>query len=200
VSNKMKTAMSTLVVALPAGLLGYFVVTSFLGNFEHLPTMYQGLYGATLAGCVVMVFLPFAVLIFGPKAPKMATATASAKPSKGEKGSDSKVVDAIEESSPELAAEGIEEETERPLSTGELDVVQPTASEAEMDAFDGFDAEDESKTESFGAFDEANLSDEQIRTPEEAHEIGAKTQSISTPDDDEFSFDDEIEPPKKKKK
>jgi hypothetical protein len=106
----------------------------------------------------------------------------------------------LEGSSPELAAEGIEEETERPLSTGELDVVQPTASEAEMDAFDGFDAEDESKTESFGAFDEANLSDEQIRTPEEAHEIGAKTQSISTPDDDEFSFDDEIEPPKKKKK
>ena len=196
----MKTAMATLVVALPAGLLGYFVVNSFLGGLEHLPTMYQGLYGATLAGCVVMVFLPFAVLIFGPKAPQMATATESAKPSKGEKGSESKVVDGIDESSPELAAEGMEEETERPLSTGELDVVEPTASEAEMGALDSFDAEDASKTESFGAFDEANLSDEQIRTPEEAEEIEAKTQSIATPDDDEFNFDDEIEPPKKKKK
>jgi hypothetical protein len=197
VTTKMQTAMATLVAAVPAGVLGYFVVNSFLGGLEHLPTTYQGLYGATLAGCAAMVFLPFAVLIFGPKAPKRA-AGESVKATKKGKGSDSKVVDAVEKSTPELAAEAIEE-TERPVSTGELEVVEPTASEAELDAFDSFGDQDESKTETVDAFTDEGSS-EDIRTPEESEEIGAKTQSIVFPDDDEFTFDDEVEPPKKKKK
>ena len=196
-TTKMQTAMATLVAAVPAGVLGYFVVNSFLGGLEHLPTTYQGLYGATLAGCAAMVFLPFAVLIFGPKAPKRA-AGESVKAAKKGKGSDSKVVDAVEKSTPELAAEAIEE-TERPVSTGELEVVEPTASEAELDAFDSFGDQDESKTETVDAFTDEGSS-EDIRTPEEAEEIGSKTQSIVFPDDDEFRFDDEEEPPKKKKK
>jgi hypothetical protein len=197
VTTKMQTAMATLVSAVPAGVLGYFVVNSFLGGLEHLPTTYQGLYGATLAGCAVMVFMPFAVLIFGPKAPKRAPAE-SAKAAKKAKGA--KAVDAVEKSTPELAAEGIEEETERPVSTGELEVVEPTASEAEMDSFDGLGDQDESKTDTFDAFTDEGSSEEIVRTPEEAEEIGAKTQSIVFPDDDEFTFDDEVEPPKKKKK
>jgi hypothetical protein len=197
VTTKMQTAMATLVAAVPAGVLGYFVVNSFLGGLEHLPTTYQGLYGATLAGCAAMVFLPFAVLIFGPKAPKRAAGEAAKAAKKG-KGSDSKVVDAVEKSTPELAAEAIEE-TERPVSTGELEVVEPTASEAELDAFESFGDQDESKTETVDAFTDEGSS-EDIRTPEEAEEIGAKTQSIVFPDDDEFTFDDEVEPPKKKKK
>jgi hypothetical protein len=197
VTTKMQTAMATLVAAVPAGVLGYFVVNSFLGGLEHLPTTYQGLYGATLAGCAAMVFLPFAVLIFGPKAPKRAAGEAAKAAKKG-KGSDSKVVDAVEKSTPELAAEAIEE-TERPVSTGELEVVEATASEAELCAFDSFGEQDESKTETVDAFTDEGSS-EDIRTPEEAEEIGAKTQSIVFPDDDEFTFDDEVEPPKKKKK
>ncbi len=156
--------MATLVAAVPAGVLGYFVVNSFLGvggsaGLEHLPTTYQGLYGATLAGCAAMVFLPFAVLIFGPKAPKRAAAE-SVKAAKKGKGSDSKVVDAVEKSTPELAAEGIEAESERPLSTGELEVVEPTASEAEMDAFDSSADQDESKTETFDAFTDEGSSED----------------------------------------
>ncbi len=198
-SNKMQTAMATLVAAVPAGALGYFVVNSFLGGLEKLPTTYQGLYGATLAGCVAMVFLPFAVLIFGPKAPKRekVAAAESAKAAKAEKAADSQVVDAIEESKPDLAAEGFEEESDRPMSTGELDVVDSTGSESDMDSFG---SEDDSKTEAFDAFTEDSSSEENIRTVEEEEEIGAKTQSIAIPDDEEFSFDDEIEPPKKKKK
>jgi hypothetical protein len=90
VTTKMQTAMATLVAAVPAGVLGCFVVNSFLGGLEHLPTTYQGLYGATLAGCAAMVFLPFAVLIFGPKAPKREKVAAGepAKPSKAKKGED----------------------------------------------------------------------------------------------------------------
>jgi hypothetical protein len=199
VTTKMQTAMATLVAAVPAGVLGYFVVNSFLGGLEHLPTTYQGLYGATLAGCAVMVFMPFAVLIFGPKAPKRA-AGESVKAAKKGKGSDSKGVDAVEKSTPELAAEAIEE-TERPVSTGELEVVEPTASEAEMDAFDNFGGQDESKTDTFDAFTDEGSSEDIVRTPEEAEEIGAKTQSIVVPDDDEFAFEDEeVAPPKKKKK
>jgi hypothetical protein len=106
-------------------------------------------------------------------------------------------VDAMDESTPELAAEGMEEEDSRPMSTGELETVEPTPSDAGLDAFEGGD-EDESKTEAFDAFSED--SEQEIRTAEEVEEIGAKTDSINIPDDEEFSFDDEIEPPKKKKK
>jgi hypothetical protein len=201
VTTKMQTAMATLVAAVPAGVLGYFVINSFLGGLEKLPTTYQGLYGATLAGCAAMVFLPLAVLIFGPKSPKRAAAE-SAKASKKKKGSDSQVVDAVDTSKPELVAEGIEEASEKPLSTGELEVVEPTASEAELDALESFGGQDESKTETFDAFTDEGSS-EDIRTPEEAAEIGAKTESIQSivfPEDDEFTFDDEVEPPPKKKK
>jgi hypothetical protein len=188
VSNKMQTAMATLVAAVPAGVLGYFVVNSFLGGLEKLPPTYQGLYGATLAGCALIVFMPFAVLIFGAKAPKKAAEPKPAKGDKGAKGAEAKAVDAMEESKPELAAEGIEEEVERPMSTGELDVV------------DDFGSEDESKTEAFDAF--TDESEENIRSAEDVEELGAKTESIVFPGDDEFSFDEEevAPPPKKKKK
>lgn len=199
-TTKMQTAMATLVAAVPAGVLGYFVVNSFLGGLEKLPTTIQGLYGATLAGCVAIVFLPFAVMIFGPKSPKKAAAPAAATDSKAEKAADSKVVDAVEESSPEVAAEGLEEDAERPMSTGELEVVEPVPSDAELDSFESSGNEDEGETEVIDAFGDEGLSEENIRTADEAEEIGAKTQSIVFPGDDEFTFDDEDEPPKKKKK
>jgi hypothetical protein len=173
VSNKTQTAIASLVVAVPAGVLAYFVVNSFLGGLEHMPTVFTGLYGATLAGCAGMVFLPFAVLIFGPKSqPKKAqdTSKVEAEPEKTAKEGEAKVEDAFEESTPELDAEGIEEADAAPVSTGELDVVEPTPSEAELDAVD--------------SFDEANV----------------ETEAIDAADDDDFDFDDEIESSPKKKK
>jgi hypothetical protein len=180
VSNKTQTAIATLVAAIPASVLGYFVVTSFLGGLEHLPTVYEGLYGATLAGCAAMVFLPFAVLIFGPKASAKKpaadargkeAAAAKADGSEEAKSDESQTEVGFEESNPEIEAEAIEEATEAPLSTGELEIVEPTPSDADFDAFDGFD------------------------------ESSAETEAHGSSADDEFTFDDEdIEPPKNKKK
>ena len=68
-TNKTATAAASLVAAVPAAALGFFLVQSFLTGLGRLNTMFLGLYGATLAACVAIVFLPFAVLIFGPKAP-----------------------------------------------------------------------------------------------------------------------------------
>jgi len=176
VTNKTQTALASLVAAVPAGVLGYFVVTSFLAGLEHLPTTFQGLYGATLAGCAAIVFLPFAVLIFGQKSParpKAAVGTGKVAAPKGAESGESVVAEGFEQSSPEIDAEAIEEEIEAPASTGELEIVEPTSSEIDLD--------------SFGSLDDS--------------EIGSKTESIPAADDDDFKFDDEdIEPPKKKKR
>jgi len=175
VSNKTQTAIASLVAAVPAGVLGYFVVTSFLAGLEHLPTMYQGLYGATLAGCAAMVFLPFAVMIFSPKsAARKPAANAGgneAEAAKADESEEAKTEVGFEEATPEIEAEAIEEATEAPVSTGELEIVDATPSDADFDAFDGFD------------------------------EGSSETEAPGSSADDEFTFDDEdIEPPKKKKK
>ena len=75
-TNKSATAAASLVAAVPAAALAFFLVQSFLTRLGQLNTMFLGLYGATLAACVGIVFLPFAVLIFGPKAPTRKAAAA----------------------------------------------------------------------------------------------------------------------------
>jgi hypothetical protein len=173
VTNKSATAAASLVAAVPAAALGLFLVQSFLTKLDKLNTMFLGLYGATLAACVGIVFLPFAVLIFGPK-----TRTRKAAPDSGSKDVPPKkapetgelpVQDEFDKSTPELAAVEMEEGAEAPTSTGELEIVEPTDSEGELDAFDNFDA-GEAETEAFAS------------------------------DEDEFRFDDEEEPPPTKKK
>jgi hypothetical protein len=178
VTNKSATAAASLVAAVPAAALAFFLVQSFLTRLGQLNTMFLGLYGATLAACVGIVFLPFAVLIFGPKAPtrKAAAADSGSKDAPPEKTAETgelPVRDEFDKSTPELDAmemeEGGTEGGATPTSTGELEIVEPTQSDAELEAFDDFDS-GEAETEAFAA------------------------------DEDEFRFDDEEEPPKKKKK
>jgi hypothetical protein len=173
VTNKTATAAASLVAAVPAAALGFFLVQSFLTILGRLNTMFLGLYGVTLAACVGIVFLPFAILIFGPKAPARKVAAESGSkdvpPEKAPETGELPVPDEFDKSTPELDAMEMEEGGEAPTSTGELEIVEPTDSEGELDEFDNFDT-GEAETEAFAA------------------------------DDDEFRFDDEEEPPKKKKK
>jgi hypothetical protein len=177
VTNKTATAAASLVAAVPAAALGFFLVQSFLTGLGRLNTAFLGLYGATLAACVAVVFLPFAVLIFGPKAParKAAPETDSkdVPPEKAPESGEFPVEDEFDKSTPELDAMSVEEGgtegSEAPVSTGELEIVEPTESEAELEAFDEFDS-------------------------------GEAETGAAAADDDEFRFDDEEEPPKKKKK
>jgi hypothetical protein len=171
VNNKTATATASLVAAVPAAVLGYFLVNTFLTKLDQLKSVFLGLYGVTLAACAAIVFLPFAILIFGPKSPR-----AGAVPQKKKKDEDESVAekkkpkseDSFEIDKPELDEEVVAEAADVPISTGELEVVEATPSDDEFGAFDE-------------PFDEAEVETEAI-------------------DSDEFRFDDEEEPPKKPKK
>lgn len=146
-STKNTIALATLVAALPAALLGFFLVTSFLGQLGPLQkqgTMYVALYGTTLAACAAIVFLPVAVLIFGPRtakagAPKSGT-DVKAAPKSGTvakapaSSTEQPVADELSESTGD---EGAPVRTSRKaMSTGELEVVEPTPSMDEIVAYD----------------------------------------------------------------
>jgi hypothetical protein len=175
-------ALGTLVVAVPAALLGFFLVGSFLRQLDPLQkqgTMYVALYGTTLAACAAMVFLPLGVLIFGPRtakagaapksgadvkaAPKSGT-VAKAAPASGEQS-------VVDESAESLADE--EEEAAKgsgkAMSTGELEVVEATPSMDNLAAYDD--------------------------------EVLPPSGEVPVIEEEDFSFDDEEpEPPKKKGK
>jgi hypothetical protein len=172
VTNKTATATASLVAAVPAAILGYFLVNTFLTKLGgQMATVFLGLYGVTLAACAAIVFLPFAVLIFGAKSP--ARGTVPQKKTKGEdeapsENAEPEVEESFDESKPDLDVTAVEEVADVPTSTGELEVVEATPSDDEFGAFDA-------------PFDEEEV----------------KTEAIES---DEFRFDDEEEPPKKKKK
>jgi hypothetical protein len=184
VTNKTATATASLVAAVPAALLGYFLVKSFLTGLGQLTnsTMFLGLYGVTLAACAAVVFLPFAVLIFGPKSPARQPASDESekedeKETGAEKGESSAAESfdaesfesgSFEEGTPELDAEVVEEAADVPTSSGEFEIVEPAASDAALGTLEDFDSGE------------------------------AATQAFST--DDDFTFDDEDEPPAPKKK
>jgi hypothetical protein len=176
-TTKNSMALAMIVPAVPAALLGFFLVTSFLRQLDPLQkqgTMYVALYGTTLAACAAVLFLPLAVLIFGPRsakapaAPKGAADKAAPKsgtiPATGE-----------EESMADESAESLGDNESAAataghgMSTGELEVVEPTPS---MDNIAAYDDEVLPPSGEMPAFEE-----------------------------EEFAFDEEEpEPPKKKKK
>jgi len=171
VTNKTATATASLVAAVPAAVLAYFLVNTFLTKLGQMTTVFLGLYGVTLAACAAIVFLPFAVLIFGPKSP--ARGTVSQKKAKDEdevqsEKAEPEVEESFVEGKPEHDAETEKEAADVPISTGELEIVEATPSDDEFGAFDASFDEEEVETEAMGS--------------------------------DEFRFDDEEEPPKKKKK
>ena len=179
-STKNATALATLVPAIPAALLGFFLVSSFLnslGALQKLGTMYVAIYGATLAACAGIVFLPVAVLIFGPRAarsPKSAELKAAPKSGtvKSADEESSAGESALDESAGDESSEALDEETAAPkgkraMSTGELEVVEPTPSMENIDAYDD--------------------------------EVLPPSGEMPAFEEEDFAFDEEPEPTKKKK-
>ena len=177
-------ATASLVAFLPAAALGYSLVSTFLSRLgsDQFSTMLKCLYGATLLGCAGVIFLPFAVLIFGPKAPKAEPKPVEkgAKPAKKakdeaesgelESGSESEASfddsgsEADLGSEAELSDEALVESGEGG-STGELEVVEGGMTHDELGAID------------------ASVSDDELKVPEE-----------------DFFTDEDEEPPASKKK
>jgi len=166
-------AAATLVAAVPAGVLAYLLVGTFLTQLGHLSTTFTVLAAATLLCCAVVVFLPFSMLIFGPRgevAPKPAKAVEPKGKKKAKKGEPSGEVpaasgeiDAVSDSElMESAIDGPsefgEEPTDDTFGSGEMPVVEGSMtqdgigvvdaklSEADMDAFvDDLELEEEPK-------------------------------------------------------
>jgi hypothetical protein len=181
--NKNILATATLVAALPAAFLGYFLVSTFLTQLDHLSTMFTVLAAATLLCCSGVVFLPLAILIFGPKserapkAAKEAKKTSAAKDAKAEAAPESGLeVEAVGSDALE-AVSGDVEWGEEPFaetvttSTGDLPVVEGAMTMDELGAVN------------------ADLS-----------EADMTQENLDVFDDEEFAFDEDEEPKKKKKK
>lgn len=173
-TSKTTFALGTLVAALPAAVLGFFLVGTFLNQLKELQTqgtMYLALYGTTLLACAFVVFLPLGVLIFGPKSrsgakssgevPKPKSKTIKAASETGEQ---SVVGESLE---PGMSGELGTSQVAKGGSTGELEIVEATPSMENLPAYD----------------------DEAI--PPSGEIVAAE---------DDFDFDEEpVKPPKKKK-
>jgi hypothetical protein len=203
-STKNTLALGSLVAAVPAALLGFFLVGSFLRQLDPLQkqgTMFVVLSGTTLAACAAMVFLPVAVLIFGPRTAKAGAAPKSGTIPKAPPTSvDQPVVDELSESTGEEGAPALKT-SRKAMSTGELDVIEPTPSMDEIVAYDEGPAS-RSKGMSTGELEvvEATPSMDDLVAYDD--EVMPKSGEVPAVDmDEDFAVDDEpVKPPKKKGK
>jgi hypothetical protein len=174
VTSKTTFAMGTLVAAVPAAVLGFFLVGSFLNQLQDLQkqgTMFLALYGTTLAACAAVVFLPLGFLIFGPKSRSASKSSGDVPKPKSkaikaatETGEQSAVEESLE---PGMSGEFAASQVGKGGSTGELEIVEATPSMENLAAYD-----------------------DEVMPP--SGEIVAM--------EDDFDFDEEpVEPPKKKK-
>jgi hypothetical protein len=217
-STKNSTALATLVVALPAALLGFFLVMSFVRQLDLLQkqgTMYVALYGTTLAGCAALLFLPAAVLIFGPKTAKAGAAPKSstevkAAPKSGtvEKAPPTGELEVVEPTPSMDSLVAYDDEaapgaakSRKAMSTGELEVVEPTPSMDDIVAYD-----DEPKasrkgmpTSELEVVEPTPSMDDLVAYDDEVMPKSGEVPAVDI--DEDFAMDDEPpKPPKKKGK
>jgi hypothetical protein len=203
-STKNTLALGSLVAAVPAALLGFFLVMSFLKQLDPLQkqgTMYVALYGTTLAACAAVVFLPVAVLIFGPRTAKAGAAPKSGTIPKAPPTSvEQPVVDDLSESTGDEGVPALKT-SRKAMSTGELDVIEPTPSMDEIVAYDEGPAS-RSKGMATGELEvvEATPSMDDLVAYDE--EVMPKSGEVPAVDmDEDFAMDEEPpKPPKKKGK
>lgn len=67
---KKSLSAASLIVAIPAGFLGYLLVMAFLQSpgFDNMAGFFKIISGLTLTLLTITVLMPVLVLIFGPKA------------------------------------------------------------------------------------------------------------------------------------
>jgi hypothetical protein len=174
-STKNTMALATLVAAVPAALLGVFLIGSFLNHLDHLRergTMYVALYGTTLAACAAMVFLPAAVLIFGPRSPKRAAKSGTDINSPPKSGTVAAAPTSVEQAVMDESlvddAAHASKGSSKAVSTGELEIVEATPSMEDLAAYDD--------------------------------EVMPPSGEVPVIEEEDFLFDEEPAPPKKKGK
>jgi hypothetical protein len=206
VNNKTTVAATTLLAAIPAGVLGALLVITLMTRLGSMPTMFTVLACVTLLACAGVVFLPAAVMIFGPKeeaAPAAALRQAApAAPAKKGKRSGGEEAEAADE---ELGF-GDEDALVEAASTGDLPVVEGGMTRDDIGAVDvhlseaDIDAFVEEEFAPAKETDDTSFEEDVVVADDEEQELLVDDEEKPI-DEDIFALDDEEdEPPKKKKK
>lgn len=129
-TKKTTVAAATLVAAVPATALGILLVLTFLTRLGDLKGMYLALYSVTLLLCALVIFLPMAIMIFGPRDARTSEPKPEATPQAAKK-------PAANEEKAKKGTEVLDDGAgTQPFSTGELEVVEGSATYDDLDAVD----------------------------------------------------------------
>lgn len=112
--GRTQRALTSLVAAIPAGVLSYLLVMVFLNRADSLTTMTQVLVGLTLLCSVLVTLMPFGILVFGGK--KAAAVDDDDRPSASKKAIDEE--DSVEAES----ADDIEELSDASTETSAFEM------------------------------------------------------------------------------
>ena len=150
--GRTQRALTSLVAAIPAGVLSYLLVMVFLNQADSLKTTMQVVVGLTLLVSFVVTAMPLVLLIPGRKKPATEGDKAVAMAS-----DDGEVVDVVDDD--DEASNAMDEDLEELSSTSDFDLgdsdsdvmsdssgeldTGPTSSMDDIDAFDMDDEEDE---------------------------------------------------------
>jgi hypothetical protein len=153
--GKMSFAVTSLVAAIPGGILCYLLVMAFVSHAANLQLMSQIFIGLTLLCAATVALLPVGILIFGGRPAAKKSAAATGKKSKAAAVSDDEVVlDADDEevldadddleatSSFEPVVDEDEDFTEA-VEAGSEEMFLESADDIEATSDDVFDAFDE---------------------------------------------------------
>jgi len=143
--GRTQRALTSLVAAIPAGLLTYLLVMVFLNQAESLSTLLKIIVGVTLAASGFVAIMPIGLLIFGGK--KAAAEESEAATSKKSATIDLDDDDAVEEvdvAEAEEASDGdslfdVEESDDDIMADSDDEIASGSADEIETD--DLFDDE-----------------------------------------------------------
>ncbi|MEX0701667.1 MAG: hypothetical protein WD069_06175 [Planctomycetales bacterium] len=67
--SKLSLCLTSLVAAIPGGILAALMVMTIVAKFGEMPTSFTVLASIVLAVCAFVAVLPLGILIFGPRRP-----------------------------------------------------------------------------------------------------------------------------------
>lgn len=147
--NKTNLALVSLIAALPAGVLAFLLVSTFLSSFEVVSQsgILTVVTGLTLALGSLVTLMPVAIMIFGPKSEK----PAKEKPSKASESVVAVAPASGELSEAEMEAADVFSDSEMDVSDAAFEIDEDEVVVADDDMFDEADT---------GEFDDFEFDDE----------------------------------------
>jgi hypothetical protein len=142
--GRTQRALTSLVAAIPAGLLTYLLVMVFLNQAESLSTLLKIIVGVTLAASGFVAIMPIGLLIFGGKKAAAEESEAATSKKSATIDIDDDAVEEVEVAEAEEASDGdslfdVEESDDDIMADSDDEIASGSADEIETD--DLFDDE-----------------------------------------------------------